>query len=319
MAALRVGFAGTPAFAAEALAAILAAGYAVPLVLTQPDRPSGRGLKLLPSPVKQYALAHGIPVFQPVSLKAPDARAEALAVRIDVLVVAAYGLILPPPVLSWPRHGGLNIHASKLPRWRGAAPIQRALLAGDTGTGVTIMRMDAGLDTGPLVEAVDVPIAARETAGTLTVKLAAAGAAAIVTALGCLARDGALAAIAQPEDGVTYAAKIGRADARLDWALPAEMLDRTVRAFDPVPGAYTRWQTETVKVWSAEACAAPGAAPGTVLAVGPEGIEVACGAGTLRLRSVQPAGGRRMAAAAFAAGRALLPGALFAAGETDAR
>ena len=319
MAALRVGFAGTPVFAAEALNAILSAGYPVPMVLTQPDRPAGRGLKLSPSPVKQCAVGHGIPVLQPVSLKSPDARAEVLAIRLDVLVVAAYGLILPPAVLSWPLHGGLNIHASKLPRWRGAAPIQRALLAGDTTTGVTIMRMDAGLDTGPLTETIDVPIAPRETAGTLTVKLAAAGANAIVAVLGRLARDGALAATAQPADGVTYAAKIGRVDARLDWAQPAEMLDRIVRAFDPVPGAYTRWQAENVKVWSAETCAAPGAAPGTVVAVGPEGVDVACGTGALRLRSVQPAGGRRMAAAAFAAGRALLPGARFTVVDADAR
>ncbi|MCC7327553.1 MAG: methionyl-tRNA formyltransferase [Burkholderiales bacterium] len=318
MAALRVGFAGTPAFAAEALTAILSAGYAVPMVLTQPDRPSGRGLKLSPSPVKQCAVAHDIPVFQPASLKAPLARAEALSVRLDVLVVAAYGLILPPPVLSWPLHGALNIHASKLPRWRGAAPIQRALLAGDSETGVTIMQMDAGLDTGPMVDSVGVLIAPRETAGTLTVKLAAAGAAAIVAVLGRLARDGALAAIAQSAADATYAPKIGRADARLDWRLSAELLDRTVRAFDPIPGAYTRWQTETVKVWTAEPCAAPGAAPGTVVAIGPEGVDVACGTGALRLRSVQPAGGRRMVAAAFAAGRALLPGARFAVGEADA-
>ncbi len=319
MPALRVGFAGTPVFAAEALAAILTAGFAVPLVLTQPDRPSGRGLKLSPSPVKLRAIEHGIPVLQPPSLKTDAARAEALAVRLDVLVVAAYGLILPPAVLAWPRHGGLNIHASKLPRWRGAAPIQRALLAGDSVTGVTIMQMDAGLDTGPMIEVVDVPIAARETAGTLTARLAAAGAAAIVTVLERLARDGALAATPQPADGVTYAAKIGRADAALDWTQSSAMLDRTVRAFDPAPGAFTQWGAETVKVWSAEPVTDASGAQGTVVAVGPDGVDVACGSGALRLRTVQPAGGKRMPATAFAAGRALGPGARFGAADGAAR
>ncbi|MEO8507446.1 MAG: methionyl-tRNA formyltransferase, partial [Betaproteobacteria bacterium] len=262
---------------------------------------------------------HGIPVLQSPSLKTDAARAEALAVRLDVLVVAAYGLILPPAVLAWPRHGGLNIHASRLPRWRGAAPIQRALLAGDTVTGVTIMQMDVGLDTGPMIEVVDVPIAARETAGTLTTRLAAAGAAAIVAVLERLARDGALAAIPQPAAGVTYAAKIGRADAALDWTQSSAMLDRTVRAFDPAPGAFTQWGAETVKVWSAEPVMDASGVPGSVVAVGPDGVDVACGNGALRLRTVQPAGGKRMPAAAFAAGRALGPGARFGAAEGAAR
>jgi len=330
---LRVGFAGTPAFAAEALVAILASGFAVPVVLTQPDRPQGRGLRVAPSPVKELAVAHGIPVLQPVTLKSPEGRADALAVRIDVLVVAAYGLILPPAVLAWPRHGSINIHASKLPRWRGAAPIQRALLAGDARTGVTVMRMDEGLDTGPMIHVVDVPIAPRETAGTLTAKLAATGAAAIVTVLERLARDGGLDALPQPADGVTYAAKIGREDALLDWSQPAVALDRAVRAFDPVPGAFTSYLGQPVKVWAAEpltATAAPGGAapsgtaassgpatppdsiaPGTVVAVGTGGVDVACGDGLLRIKTVQPAGGRRMAAAAFAAGRTVTAGARF--------
>jgi len=321
---LRVGFAGTPPFAAEALAAILGAGFAVPVVLTRPDRPQGRGLKVVPSPVKELAAAHGIPVLQPATLKTPEGRAEATAVRIDVLVVAAYGLILPPAVLAWPRHGCINIHASKLPRWRGAAPIQRALLAGDAGTGVTVMQMDEGLDTGPMIDVVDVAVAPRETAGTLTAKLAAAGAAAIVAVLERLAREGTLHAAAQPAAGATYAAKIDRDDARLDWSQPAVVLDRAVRAFDPVPGAFTSWHGQPLKVWAAEPTSRADAGaddaplPGTIVAVGAGGVDVACGDGLLRLKTVQPAGGKRMSAPAFAAGRALAPGARLGA-DAEAR
>ncbi|HEX6945653.1 MAG TPA: methionyl-tRNA formyltransferase [Casimicrobiaceae bacterium] len=310
MPALRVGFAGTPAFAAQALDAIAGAGFAVPLVLTQPDRPSGRGMKLTPSPVKAKAAALGIPVLQPPTLKSEEARGAALAVPLDVLVVAAYGLILPPAVLAWPRHGGINIHASRLPRWRGAAPIQRALLAGDAATGVTIMQMDAGLDTGPMIEVVDLPIAPRDTAGTLTGKLAAAGAAAVVAVLQRLAQDGHLALTPQPAEGVTYAAKIDRAEAVLDWRQPAAVLDRVVRAFDPAPGAATSLAGETLKVWDAVPLATGGGPPGSVLAVTADGVDVACSVGSLRLRTVQPAGGRRMPARAFALGRALAPGAV---------
>lgn len=311
MPALRVGFAGTPPFAAEALRAIAAAGFAVPLVLTQPDRPSGRGMKLTPSAVKQKAEELGIPVLQPPTLKTEEGRAAALAVPLDVLVVAAYGLILPPAVLSWPRHGGINIHASRLPRWRGAAPIQRALLAGDAATGVTLMQMDAGLDTGPMLEVIAVPIAPRETTGSLTVKLASAGAAGIVGMLERLARDGALASTPQPAEGITYAAKIERSEAGLDWRQPAATLDRVVRAFDPAPGASTHLGKEALKVWDAVPLATGNGTPGTVLAVGPEGVDVACGVGSLRLRTVQPAAGKRMPAIAFARGRLLAPGAVF--------
>jgi methionyl-tRNA formyltransferase len=319
---LRVGFAGTPEFAARALAAILEAGFEVPLVLTQPDRPRGRGLALAPSPVKARALAHGIPCLQPQNLKSEEARAPVLAIPADVLVVAAYGLILPPAVLAWPRHGCLNIHASKLPRWRGAAPIQRAIAAGDTATGVTIMQMDAGLDTGAMIDMVDVPIAPRETAGTLHDKLAIAGAEAIVATLRRLAVQRVLTSTVQPATGITYAHKIGRADAGIDWARPAEDLDGLVRAMNPVPGAFTRFGAQEVKVWEAvpasSADSGPGtdmaamrAAPGTVLAVGADGIDVACGRGSLRLQVVQPAAGKRMPSAAFAAGRALSVGARF--------
>jgi methionyl-tRNA formyltransferase len=309
---LRVGFAGTPAFAAQALTAVLAAGFPVPLVLTQPDRPSGRGLTVTPSPVKALAIEHGLTVLQPATLRAEDARAEALAIDVDVLVVAAYGLILPPAVLTWPRHGGLNIHASLLPRWRGAAPIQHAILAGDAQTGITVMKMDEGLDTGPIIDRSELPIAPRETAGTLTAKLAAAGAAAIVSALRRLEATGALGATPQPADGVTYAGKIGRPDAKLDWTRPALALDRAVRAFDPIPGAFTNLDADGVKVWAAErVTGGERDSPGTILAVGPDAIDVACGEDLLRLRTVQPAGGRRMSAGAFAAGRGLARGARF--------
>ena len=316
---LRVGFAGTPGFAADALTAILDAGFAVPVVLTQPDRPRGRGLRLEASPVKQLANARGIPVLQPTSLKAEAGRVDALAIPLDVLVVAAYGLILPPAVLAWPRHGALNIHASKLPRWRGAAPIQRAIMAGDALTGITVMQMDAGLDTGAVVSAVDVSIAPRETAGTLTARLAATGATIIVATLEQLASAWVLPATPQPAEGATYAAKIARADAAIDWTQPAIDIDRVIRALDPAPGAYAQWAAEVVKVWSAEPMAASVAGtPGTVLAVHGDGVDVGCGDGALRLRTLQPAGGTRMPAHAYAMGRAIAPGGRFALRPNDA-
>ena len=309
---MRVGFAGTPGFAALALEAIIAAGFEVPLVLTQPDRPKGRGLHAEPSPVKRVAEAHRLPVLQPATLKAADATVSLLAMPLDVLVVAAYGLILPLSVLSWPRHGCINIHASALPRWRGAAPIQRAIQAGDTATGITIMQLDAGLDTGAIIEAVEVAIVARETAGTLHDKLATAGAAAVVSVLARLARDGALRMTPQPENGVTYAHKVERTDAAIDWTNAAESIDRQIRAFDPVPGAATHFRGMPVKVWSAEPVVqGSDTAAGTILAAGNEGIDVACGRGALRLRELQPASGKRMSAAAFAAGHRAVPGTCF--------
>ena len=308
---LRVGFAGTPSFAAQALDAVLEAGFPVPVVLTQPDRPSGRGLSVQPSPVKVLAGRHGLTVLQPPSLRTEEGRRDALAIDLDVLVVAAYGLILPPSVLAWPRYGGLNIHASLLPRWRGAAPIQHALLAGDPATGITIMQMDAGLDTGPMIDRVETAIDPRDTAGSLTERLAQMGAAAIVHALRRLEADRSLAATPQPLEGVTYAGKVARADAELDWKQPAVALLRRIRAFDPAPGAFTSLGADTVKVWSAAVATGGAAAPGTVVDVGGEGLDVACGEGTLRLHTVQPAGGKRMSAAAFAAGRGVVRGAVF--------
>jgi methionyl-tRNA formyltransferase len=316
---MRVGFAGTPAFAAAALAAILDRGFEVPLVLTQPDRPQGRGLKLAASPVKALALARGLPVMQPATLKTEAARAPVVAVPLDVLVVAAYGLILPPEVLAWPRQGCLNVHASLLPRWRGAAPIQRALLAGDAESGITIMGMDAGLDTGPIHDVVRIAIALRETAETLTGKLAAAGAAAVVVALERLARDGALRGVAQPAEGATYAAKVTRAEAAVDWRSDAQAIDRQVRAFDPAPGAFAAYAGEVVKIRAAEpvAEASANAAAGTVVERDARGLVVACGQGALRILELQPAGGKRMAATAYAAGRRIERGARFEAAPVD--
>lgn len=313
LARLRIGFAGTPPFAAAALDAILAAGGHVELVLTQPDRPSGRGMAVVASAVKTLASERGLSLMQPPSLKTAEARAPLLAVPLDVLVVAAYGLLLPPAVLAWPTHGCLNIHASLLPRWRGAAPIQHAIVEGDATTGVTLMQMDAGLDTGPMLSTHPVTIAARETGGSLTARLAATGAAAIVGALDALAANGTLPSTPQPAQGVTHAGKVTRAHAVLDWRRTAVALDRVVRAFDPVPGAATQLGPEPVKVWSARVSDATTAQPpGTVVGLGPDGIDVACAEGVLRLVTVQPAGGKRMGAAAFAAGRALRPGACFA-------
>jgi methionyl-tRNA formyltransferase len=311
---LRVGFAGTPEFAQRALEAIAGAGFTIPLVLTRPDKPKGRGLALTASPVKAWAVAKGLPVLQPATLKTSEGREEALACPLDVLVVAAYGLILPPAVLAWPRFGCLNIHASLLPRWRGAAPIQRAIEAGDASTGVTIMQMDEGLDTGPTIARVAVPIDPRDTGGRLLDRLADAGAALIVDVLGRLDRERRLPAVPQPADGATYAARIADRDARIDWARDAQAIDRQVRAFDPMPGAYTTLGGTVVKVWHAEPTPTPSTAPpGTVLAARPAGIEVACGVGTLRILELQRAGGRRVPASALVAGRFVAAGARFVA------
>jgi len=305
---LRIAFAGTPAFAAAALEAILAAGHAVPLVLTQPDRPAGRGQQLAASPVKQVALRHGIAVHQPERLKDPATHLPLIEAGVDVLVVAAYGLILPQAVLDIPRLGCLNIHASLLPRWRGAAPIQRAIEAGDAESGITIMRMEAGLDTGPMLLRESLPIAPGDTAATLHDKLAAQGARLIVAAL---ARLDQLVPQNQPDAGVTYAAKIDKREAAIDWAQPAALLERRIRAFDPFPGATAVLRDETLKLWQARAVDGRGA-PGEVLAADASGIVVACGEGALCLTMLQKAGGRRIGAADFLRGFAVAPGERFA-------
>jgi methionyl-tRNA formyltransferase len=300
---MNIIFAGTPEFAAVALDALLHADHRVSLVLTQPDRPAGRGLKPQPSAVKQRALANGLPVAQPASLKEEAVVARLAAVAADVMVVVAYGLILPTPVLRLPRLGCLNIHASLLPRWRGAAPIQRAILAGDRETGVTIMQMDAGLDTGAMLLAEAIPVADDDGAQTLHDKLAALGGRLIVRAL-----DEQPAAVAQDDRQATYAAKITKAEARIDWNLPALQLDRVIRAFNPVPGAYASWRGQPLKVWRAEPAPAATAEPGTVVSADGGGIVVAAGNGCLRLLELQRAGGKRLPAGAFLAGASLHPG-----------
>jgi len=266
-----------------------------------------------PSPVKAYAAAQALRVEQPPTLRDPALRAPLLDVPLDVLVVAAYGLILPRAVLDWPRLGCINIHASLLPRWRGAAPIARAVEAGDLRTGVSIMQMDEGLDTGPVLAEAALDIAPGETAGSLHDKLAPLGAAALLEVLGRLARGEAVEARPQPDDGATYARKIEPAEAALDWHQPAAVLDRRIRAFDPVPGAHARWSGQRVKVaGSALADGTTAAPPGTVVAVGATDLDVVCGdERLLRLATLQPAGGKPMSAAAFARGRGVHPGARF--------
>ena len=314
---MRVIFAGTPAFSVAALDALVAAGHSVVLVLTQPDRPSGRGLRTAPSAVKAAAERHGIPVLQPPTLKDSETQARLREARADALVVAAYGLILPQAVLDLPPHGAINIHASLLPRWRGAAPIQRALLAGDPVSGVSIMQMDAGLDTGPVLLSEAVAIAPDETGGTLHDKLASLGASLIVAALERISR-GAVQATAQPAEGATYAPKIGKADARIDWTRAAVEIERQVRAFNPFPGALARLRADDIKVWrstlvSAASVSGGAASPGAILRVDNAGIEVACGVGALRLTELQRAGGKRLSADAFLRGCAVAPGESFEA------
>ena len=315
---IRVAFAGTPEFAATALQALLDAGFDVPLVLTQPDRPAGRGMKLQASPVKQLAQAHKIALSQPRSLrldgKYPDDAAAAQqalqAARPDVMVVAAYGLILPAWVLALPRLGCLNIHASLLPRWRGAAPIHRAIEAGDAETGVTIMQMDAGLDTGDMLLAERVPIGARATTARLHDELAALGGRLIVPALH-QAGAGTLVPVPQPAEGVSYAHKIDKHEAAIDWAQPAEVIERRVRAFDPFPGASTQAGDALIKIWRSEIDSTPRLSdqrPGQILSVNEAGVTVACGAAALRLTELQRPGGKRLPAREFLAGFALAPG-----------
>lgn len=277
------------------------------LVLTQPDRAAGRGLKAAASPVKRFALEHGLSVEQPESLKTPQARACIVAARAEVLVVAAYGLLLPRPVLEATPHGALNIHASLLPRWRGAAPIQRALLAGDTQTGISIMRMDAGLDTGPVIAQRAVPIGPEDDAGTLHDRLAELGGQMMVQALQDL-EEGRAVPRPQSEAGATYATKLTKEETFLDWRRSAEELERAVRAYRPMPGAETRLYGEPIKIWRAASEDASGPA-GTVLRVESGGLVVACGKGALRLEELQRPGGRRMPAAEFLRGRNVAAGA----------
>jgi methionyl-tRNA formyltransferase len=306
---MRIIFAGTPAFAAVALRALLLARHQVALVLTQPDRPSGRGMPMTPSEVKRTAMEHGIAVDQPLSLRDDPVVTRLQRVEADVLIVAAYGLILPPPVLAVAPLGCINIHASLLPRWRGAAPVQRALLAGDAETGVSIMQMDPGLDTGPVLLERRVPIGADDTAATLEAKLAVTGGEAIVAALDGIER-GELIPQPQPATGATYAHKITRDEARLDWSRTAIELERAIRAYNPAPGAYTTHAGQTLKIWRARADATATAAvePGTVIA-NTGNLAVACGAGILSILELQRAGGRRQQAQEFVRGTPIPSGA----------
>jgi len=319
---MRVIFAGTPEFARVALERLHAAGFEIPLVLTQPDRPAGRGMKLQASPVKQWAASAGITVVQPRSLrldgKYPDdaatAREAIAAAKADVMVVAAYGLILPQWVLDTPRLGCLNIHASLLPRWRGAAPIHRAIEAGDAETGITIMQMDAGLDTGDMLLVDKLPIAAQDTTASLHDKLAELGGRLIVEALE-LAACGGLSATPQPADGVTYAHKIEKHEALTDWTQSATVLERRIRAFNPFPGAAGVLAGETLKFWRAEilpgAELPAGVQAGQVLAAGAQGVDIAAADGVLRVSRLQKAGGKALDAADFLRGFDIQPGMVF--------
>lgn len=307
---MKIIFAGTPHFAAAALKALLAQHFAVVAVLTQPDRPAGRGMQLAPSPVKQLALAHGLPVLQPASLKSAEVQHALAGYAADVMVVAAYGLILPPAVLKLPRLGCLNIHASLLPCWRGAAPIQRAILAGDQETGVTIMQMDAGLDTGDMLLKKSCPIAAHDTAQTLHDKLAALGAESIVEALHLLEQN-RLERVPQDNAQATYAAKLSKADAQIDWSSDATQIARAVRAYNPFPVAYTTFNATPIKIWQASVRDDLGGAPGTVLSVEKTGVIAACGQGALCMEVLQRPNAKALSAAQFVQGFALRPGDRF--------
>ncbi|MHB8475214.1 MAG: methionyl-tRNA formyltransferase [Steroidobacteraceae bacterium] len=304
---LRLGFAGTPEFAVPALDALRRV-HRVCAVFTQPDRPAGRGQALRESPVKALAVAHGIALHQPASFKSPEALEILRGLALDALVVVAYGLLLPPAALGCPKQGCINIHASLLPRWRGAAPIQRAILAGDAHTGVTIMRMDEGLDTGPMLAARAMDIRADDTAKSVHDRLAWAGADLIVETLAAL-DSGRIREVPQPSSGVTYAEKITKAEALIDWREDALQIWRRVRAFNPWPIAETRLDGAQLRIWDAELCdsdlraaGAPGSEPGTVLAAADDGIDVACGTGVLRILRLQLTGRKPLLAREFIQG-----------------
>ncbi|MEM9050246.1 MAG: methionyl-tRNA formyltransferase [Pseudomonadota bacterium] len=323
---MRLVFMGTPDFARTALDALHAAGHQIVAVYAQPPRPAGRGKKPRPTPVHVRAEALGLPVHTPTSLRDSAALAGFAAHRADAAVVAAYGLILPSPLLALPRLGCLNIHASLLPRWRGAAPVQRAIMAGDAETGVCVMRMEAGLDTGPVLARVATSIDAADTGATLTARLAQIGAEAMVDTLARLRDDPGLQATPQPETGVTYAKKIDKAEARIDWTQPAEQIDRQIRALSPIPGAWSLIADARVRLLMSRLADPPGGADpaggagtaggaetavrpgGTVLAAGPAGLIVACGEGAVALVSLQRAGAGPLDTAAFLRGRPLAVG-----------
>ena len=306
---MRVIFAGTPDFAASALAALIETGHEILVVLTQPDRPKGRGMKLTPSPVKTLALQNNLPVWQPENLKDVAVQHELRDLQADVMVVAAYGLLLPAAVLNIPEHGCLNIHASLLPRWRGAAPIQRAIEAGDVESGVCIMQMDVGLDTGDVLLSRNTPIKNNTTAAQLHDALAVIGAEAIVEALATLP---ALTAVSQPETGVTYAQKLSKPDAEIDWSLGAKQIHNKIRALNPVPGTWSRLNGQVIKIWTSSVLEMSSTATtGSIVAADKQGIAVQTGEGVVLITELQASGSKRMAAAAFVAGHADLLGQKF--------
>lgn len=305
---MKIIFAGTPPFAAAALSALHAAGHQIVLVLTQPDRPAGRGLKLRPSAVAEQATQLGLTLLKPASLRNEDAQATLRAIAPDAMVVAAYGLMLPQPVLDIPKYGCINIHGSLLPRWRGAAPIQRAIEAGDIETGIAIMQMDAGLDTGPVLLTRACPVLPDDTSGTLFERLTALSMVAIVDAM---ERLPLLQATAQPLEGISYAKKIDKAEAQIDWTLPAEVIERRLRAFDPAPGCESLLGGEKLKIWRAAVKLSPSDTTtplGTIIEATSDQLTVQCGVGALGLITVQKPGGKRMAIADFLRGSTLQTG-----------
>ena len=295
---MRIIFAGTPDFSVPVLRALLDSRHEVVAVYAQPDRPAGRGRKLKPGPVKQLAEDSGIPVYQPVSLKDADSQQQLAALRPDLMVVVAYGLLLPQAVLDMPNLGCVNLHASILPRWRGAAPIQRAILAGDSETGVCLMQMEAGLDSGPVLAEVRTPIATDEAGGSLHDRLSQLAADLLAEQLDDLA-GGHLQPVIQDESQVTYAHKLDKGEAGIDWQQDAMAIERRVRAFNPWPVAQARYDGKSLRIWGARAVDCKGGSPGAVVAAGKQGIDVACGEGCLRLLEIQLPGGKRLDAAAF--------------------
>lgn len=308
---MKILFAGTPEFSASALAALLDAGHEIVGVLTQPDRPAGRGMQLMPSPVKRLAMMQGLPILQPVTLKDYAVQEQLAALHPEVMIVAAYGLILPRAILELPRYGCLNIHASLLPRWRGAAPIQRALLAGDKETGITIMQMDEGLDTGPMLLKSVCPIQPQDTAGSLHDKLAALGAQAIVTALQRL-QSGELVGETQDEAQACYAAKLGKAEAQLNWIQCASEVERAIRGYNPYPGAWTVLRGQVIKIWRARVHSGIQSAPGRIVHVGRDQLWVACGEGGLALEVLQRPNAKALPVEQFLRGMPLDCGEMFA-------
>ncbi|GJL72096.1 MAG: methionyl-tRNA formyltransferase [Nitrosomonas sp.] len=307
---MKIIFAGTPAFAATALEALFAADHEIALVLTQPDRPAGRGMKTVASPVKLLAMTHGVALLQPLTLKSEALHAQLMEYNADVMIVAAYGLILPATVLNLPRYGCLNIHASLLPRWRGAAPIQRAILAGDQETGITIMQMDTGLDTGAMLHKARLEVESGDTTQTLHDKLSKLGAHSIVTALAQL-QQGRLTASVQNEALACYAPKINKTEAAIDWQQDADQINRLVRAFNPSPGAYAQIRGNVLKIWQAKRAVDISGKPGEIIAIRRDGIIVACGRHAIILETLQKPGGKKLGAAEFLTGYSLQPGEIF--------